>query len=181
MMKSIFIAATIAFLNCGYTLAEAPATNGTLIVTTNAPAKSDKPRQLYEDHAIRILAVDYGHHTAPQTPGFYVQGRKNHNWIRVEKVSLRDSVLGRSPTFEECRAAGTSPCSIGWDFSSLAKQDFVDFPLKSGGFLFFPDRIERDEEKGQLVLRFNSGWKIAGVETVLRVALNDLESVLQEK
>ncbi len=127
---------------------------------------------------MRIAVVDYGRHTSPQTPGFYVLGKSCQKWIRIEKVSLNHAILGRSPTLKECRAAGVHPPSIGWDFRSLAEHDYVELPLRSGGFLFFPDKIEKDQEDDRLVLRFNSAWRMAPVETVLVMALGDLRRLL---
>ena len=46
--------------------------------------------------------------------------------------------------------------------------------------LLSPDKIERSDENGRLILSFNSGWKIAGVETVLIVSLADLRKCLDE-
>ncbi|MCF7730656.1 MAG: hypothetical protein K9N23_03170 [Akkermansiaceae bacterium] len=154
----------------------------TVIATANAPAKTDEPRPIYEDNEFKIVAVSYGHagDNPPQTPGFYVQGKKDQKWIRVEKVSLTDSVLGRSPTLAECREVGKNLPSVAWNFKSLAGQEYVDFPLKTSGSLLFPDKIERNDEKGRLILSFNSGWKIAGVETVLIVSLADLRKCLDE-
>ena len=77
---------------------------------------------------------------------------------------------------QEVKDAGTNPPSIGWDFRSLAEEDYVDFPLTSAGFLFFPDNVEHDEKQKQYVLRFNSGWGIKGVETVLRFPTDELKT-----
>ena len=155
----------------------------TVIATANAPAKTDEQEPLYEDKEFKIVAIDYGHagDEPPQIPGFYVQGKKDQKWIRVEKVSLTDSVLGRSPTWAECREVDKNPPMVGWDFKSLACQDYVEFPLKASRCLFFPDKIERSDEKGRLILSFNSGWKIAGVETVLILSLADLRKCLESK
>ena len=177
-MKSILIVTTCACLaGCAASPARVEI-NSTVIARTDGPATTDKLRTLYEDDEMRIAAVDYGHHTSPQTPGFYVLGKSDHKWIRIEKVTLKDAILGRSPTFEECRAAGVNPPSIGWDFRSLAGHDYAELPLRSSGFLFFPDKIEKNGEEGRLVLRFNSGWRMARVETVLVMALDDLQRLL---
>ena len=154
----------------------------TVIASANLPAKTDVQRPLYEDLEFKIVAVDNGHagDDATQTPGVYVQSKKHQKWIRVEKVSLTDSVLGRSPTLEECREVGKNLPSVAWDFKSLADQDYVEFPLKTSGSLLYPDKIERSDENDRLILSFNSGWKIAGVETVLIVSLADLRKCLDE-
>lgn len=177
-MKTILIITTCACLaGCAASPAEVE-TNSTVIATINGPATTDRPRTLYEDDKMRIVAVDYGRHASPQTPGFYVLGKSSHKWIRIEKVTLKDAILGRSPTFEECHAAGVNPPSIGWDFRSLAGHDYAELPLRSSDFLFFPDKIEKNGDEGRLVLRFNSGWRMARAETVLVMALDDLQRLL---
>lgn len=150
----------------------------TVIATIVGPAAGDRLRTLYQDDEMRIVAVDYGPRGSPQTPGFYVFGKHAAKWIRIEKVALKNAVLGCSPTVEECRAAGKNPPSIGWDFRPLAGREYVDFPLTFGGFLFFPDKIEKDEASRRLILRFNSAWQMPLVETVLSVALDDLRPLL---
>ena len=142
----------------------------TVIATANLPAKTDEQRPLYEDQEFKIVVVGYGHagDDPPQTPGFYVQGKKDQKWIRVEKVSLTEAVLGRSPTLAECREVGKNLPSVAWNYKSLADQDYIEFPLKTSGSLLFPDKIERSDEKGRLILSFNSGWKIAGIFTLRR-------------
>ncbi len=177
-MKSILIMTVCACLaGCAASPARVEI-NSTVIARTDGPATTDKLRTLYEDDEVRIAAVDYGHHTSPQTPGFYVLGKSSQKWIRIEKVSLKHAILGRSPTFEECRAAGVQPPSVGWDFRSLAEHDYVELPLRSSGSLLFPDKIEKDEGDDRLVLRFNSAWQMAPVETVLVIALGDLRGLL---
>ena len=57
----------------------------------------------------------------------------------------------------------------------------MDFPLTSAGFLFFPDSVELDEKQKQYVLRFNSGWGIKGVETVLRCFADELRTMNVEQ
>lgn len=176
--ETILIAAACAWLaGCRATPTEI-ASDPTVIATVNAPAVGDKPRTLYEDDEMRIVAVDYGPRGSHQSPGFYVFGKPGQNWIRIEKVSLKDAVLGRSPTLEECRAAGKNPPSIEWDFRPLARHAYVGFPLTSSGVLFFPDKVEKDDEKGRMVLRFSSRWRMAHVETVLFMRLDDLRRLL---
>jgi hypothetical protein len=58
----------------------------------------------------------------------------------------------------------------------LAVKDYVDFPLTSAGFLFFPDKVEYEENLKQYVFRFNSGWGIKGVETVLRFPIDAVKT-----
>jgi hypothetical protein len=146
----------------------------TLAYTNMAPAEGDKQRPLYEDDIVKMVAVGYGDATHQSKPGFYVFRKKTTDWIKIDRVSTRGATFGRSPTVEEAKAAGKGPASIGWDFRSLAKQAKVDFPLESAGFLFFPDKVERDEKQKEYVLYFSSGWEIKGVETILRVRIDEL-------
>lgn len=146
-----------------------------LAYTNIAPAKSDKQWPIYEDDIVKMVAVAYGDATHQSKPGFYVFRKKTTDWIRIDKVLTRGATFGRSPTFEEVKAAGKGPASIGWDFRNLAQQAEVDFPLKSAGFLFFPDRVERDKKQKEYVLHFNSGWEIKGVETILRLRIDQLK------
>jgi len=162
----------------GDLLPEPEGAGRSLVATRHGPAQTDTPRELYQDQEFRIVAVSYGTHGL-QTPGFYVFGKESQRWVRIDKVSLHGSILGRSPALEESLAAGTGWPSIAWDFCSLAKQDYVDFPLKQSGVLFFPDRIERDEARGYLIFRFNSALKMASAETVLRVSLTDIRSAME--
>jgi hypothetical protein len=124
-----------------------------------------------------MVAVGYGDATKQSKPGFYVLRKATGEWIRIDKVSTRSAIFGRSPTFEEAKAVGQIIPSIGWDFRSLSKNTHVDFPLKSSGFLFFPDKVERDEERKEYVLRFYSGSKIKGVETVLKLSIHELTKI----
>ena len=48
----------------------------------------------------------------------------------------------------------------------------MEIPLKSGGILFFPDKVENKEL--DYVLHFNSSWEIKGVETTLKLRLDQL-------
>jgi len=140
-----------------------------------APAEGDKQWPIHEDDLVKMVAVGYGDATHQSKPGFYVFRKKTVDWIRIDKVPTRGATFGRSPTMAEVKAAGTTPASIGWDFRKLAQEDIVDFPLKSAGFLFFPDKVERDEKEKEYVLYFNSNWKIKGVETVVRFRIDELK------
>jgi hypothetical protein len=145
-----------------------------LIYTNVAPAKGDKQWPIYEDSAVKMIAVGYGDASKQSKPGFYVFRKVTADWIRIDKISTRGATFGRSPTFEEVKKAGTTIPSIGWNFQNLAKETYVDFPLQSAGFLFFPDKVEQDKKRKEYLLHFNSGWKIEGVETVLRLSIDEL-------
>jgi hypothetical protein len=180
-MKAILIVTTCACLAGCSTPPTKTEAGPTAIATFAGPATTDKPRMLYEDDEIRIVHVGFGSSASPETPGFYVFGKRNQKWIRVDKVSLKDAVLGRNPTFEECRVAGVNPPSVGWDFRRLRGHDYVELPLRTSGSLLSPDRIEKNEHEGSLILRFGSRWRIPHVETVLVIALGDLRRLLDDQ
>jgi len=145
-----------------------------LAYTNMPPAEGDKQWPLHEDEMVKMVAVGYGDATHQSNPGFYVFRKKTKDWIRIDKVPTRGATFGRSPTMAEVKAEGKTPASIGWDFRSLAEKPEVDFPLKAAGFLFFPDKMERNEKQKVYVLHFNSGWEIKGVETILRLRIDEL-------
>ena len=176
--ETMLIGAACAWLaGCRATPTEV-VSDPSVIATVNSPAAGDRARALYEDDEMRIVAVDYGPRGSHQSPGFYVFGKHSQKWIRIERVALVNAVLGRSPTLEECRAAGEQPPSIGWNFRSLEGQAYVEFPLTQNGVLFFPDKVEKDQEQGRMVLRFGSRWRMAHVETVLFIQLDELRRLL---
>jgi hypothetical protein len=151
-------------------------TTPSLIFTNVAPVKSDKQWPIYEDSILKMVAVGYGDASRKSKPGFFVFRKATADWIRIDRVSTRGGTFGRNPTFQEVKDAEKTPPSIGWDFRSLAVKDYVDFPLTSTGFLFFPDKVEYDEKQKQYVIRFNSGWGIKGVETVLRFPIDAVKT-----
>jgi hypothetical protein len=145
-----------------------------LAYTSKPPERGDKQRPIHEDDLVKMVAVDYGDAAHQSKPGFYVFRKKTADWIRIDSVPTRGATFGRSPTMAEVKAAGKSPPSIGWDFRSLAKQPGVDFPLNAAGFLFFPDKVERNDTQTEYVLHFNSDWEIEGVETILKLRIDEL-------
>jgi hypothetical protein len=145
-----------------------------VIYTPSRPKESDRQWPIYEDSLVIIVGVNYGTEDAKSDPGLFVFRKVNSDWVRIDRISTRNALLGRNPTFEEAKEAGKGPPSIGWDFRPLAHQLYVCLPLQFAGFLFFPDRVERDDEAGEYVLRFNSTWEIEGVETVLRFSVEEL-------
>jgi hypothetical protein len=143
-------------------------------VSNVAPAETDNQWPIHEDDTVKMVAVGYGDATEQSRPGFFVFRKATGDWIRLDKVSTLGATFGRSPTLQEVRDAGKAPPSIGWDFRSLSEKDHVDLPLTSAGFLFFPDEVELDTNEKAYVLRFSSGWEIKGVETVLRLPIDEL-------
>lgn len=145
-----------------------------LAFTNMPPALGDRQWPIYEDDLVKMVAVGYGDATRQSNPGFYVFRKKTADWIRIDKVSTQGATFGRSPTMAEVIAAGKTPASIGWDFRNLAEKPEVDFPLVAAGFLFFPDKVERNDKQKEYVLHFNSNWEIEGVETILKLRVDEL-------
>jgi len=161
---------SVCAISCG--ARDEAVSSPSLIYTNVAPDQSDEQWPIYEDNTVKMVAVGYGDATRQSDPGFFVFRKATADWIRIEKVSTRGATFGRSPTFQEVEDAATTPPSIGWDFRSLTEQVHADLPLTSAGFLFFPDKVELNEQKKEYVLRFNSAWEIKGVETVLRLPID---------
>jgi len=152
-----------------------------LAYTSMPPAQGDKQWPIYEDDAVKMVAVGYGDATHQSKPGFFVFRKKTADWIRIDRVSTRGATFGRSPTMAEVKAAGKTPASIGWDFRNLADKSAVDFPLSAAGFLFFPDNVECNTKENEYVLHFNSGWEIKEVETILRLQVDELTKTDHEQ
>jgi hypothetical protein len=163
-----FLAVLIAGWGMSCSASDEALTPPAVIHSEVAPDQRDTQLPVYEDNAVRMVAVGYGDATWQSDPGFFVFRKATAGWIRIEKISTRGAAFGRSPSFQEAKDAGTIPPSIGWDFRHLAEQAQVDVPLTSAGFLFFPDKVELDPNEMEYVLRFSSAWNIEGVETVLR-------------
>jgi hypothetical protein len=157
-----------------------PVKQATISTSARGPAPTDKPRTLFEDEEFRFVEVDYGHHEQPQTPGFYAFAKRNSAWVRIDKVSTKGGVFGRSPTDDELRRTGQRKPSVAWDFRRRKADDFVEIPLQGGSFIAFPDKIVFDAERKQYVLSFHSSWGIEAVATVLRFAQSDLRAAIEQ-
>ena len=145
-----------------------------LIYSCVAPAKGDKKWTVYEDSKVKMVSVSYGSATKHSNPGFFVYRKATENWIRIDKISTQGATFGRSPTLEEANKSGKGFPSINWNFQELENDAYIDFPLQSAGFLFFPDEVELDKMNKEYILRFNSDWEIEGVETVIRLPVDEL-------
>jgi hypothetical protein len=179
-MKRLTTCLTICLLIGSILLAAE--TNKTLSVITSqgGPDANDRQRLIHDDNEFRFVSVNYGNR-GNQVPGLYVFSKQHTAWLRVTKVTTKDAILGRSPTFEEARKAGASIASVDWNFRSLKDQDFVRMPIQGGSFLAFPDKITFDERKQIYVLSFHHGWKIDGVETIFRINRADLVAAFTER
>lgn len=151
-----------------------------ILTSPCGPAPGDKPRILFEEEDFKFAAVDFGRHEQPQVPGFYAFAKKSSAWIRIDKVSTKGGVFGRSPTDDELRGTGQRPLAVGWNFRRLKDDDHVALPLQGGSFIAFPDQIAFDAEGKQYVLSFHSQWGIEAVRTVLKFGRADLLAAFEK-
>ena len=148
-----------------------------VLSTMTAPAPNERPRLIFENEALKFVAVGYGDSSRggkQQTPGFYVFSKTHSSWVRIDEVSTRGAVLGRTPTFKESRVLP----GVGWDFRRYEAKDYIPLPLSTGGSICFPENIALDENSGEWVLTFHSSWKVDAALTVLRFRHSELEKKL---
>ena len=169
-MKNI----TVLLIFLAVTSVYASSTNIPVSVVTFplSPPEKIKTTLIHEDSDFKFVSIDYGS-KGKQIPGFYVFQKSTSNWLRIETISTKDAVWGRSPTAEESRTSGKGYCQVGWNFASQYKGKlYVEIPLKTSGSIVFPDKIQLDEQV--YLLYFSSGWSIHKVKTTLRVNKADL-------
>ena len=138
--------------------------------TLKAEFKSppEKPLQeIFRDANYRFAGHGYGANEF--TPSFYAYHQSTKQWIRISKVSTRNSIMGRSPDFQKV------PLSVGWDHSSLSSQAEVDFPLITGAVLL-PDKIEFDCEKQAYRLSIGSKYGEDSHPTSFVILKRDLDA-----
>ena len=110
---------------------------------------------------------DFGGNTEP---ALLVHSKAANCWMQITAVTTQGGKFGRSRSTE---------ISVSWDFTSLAKKQLAELPLRTSGSIDFPDRIDEDGTGKQYVLHFNSDLKIASAETVLLINKVDLEKAFQ--
>jgi hypothetical protein len=150
----------------------------TIITSPGHPDPTDRQWILFENDLYKFVQVGFGHH-GNQQPGFYVFAKTRSKWLKIDQVTTAGAILGRSPTFEECRGAGNAPPSVGWDFRPFQDQSLIPLPLRSDSFISFPDDIAYDKRTGYWILSFMSNWNIEGVKTILRFKQTDLDAALK--
>ncbi|MFC1683012.1 hypothetical protein ACFL0G_02225 [Candidatus Zixiibacteriota bacterium] len=162
-----------------FDLTEKMAVATTSVITSpDHPDSTDKQWIPFENDLYKFVQVSFGHQ-GDQQPGFYVFSKTRLQWLRIDQVTTADALLGRSPTFEECREANTAPPSVGWDFKSFKEERFIPLPLRHGSFIAFPDDIAYDKKTGFWILSFMSNWNIEGVKTVLKFKQADLDAAFK--
>jgi len=153
-------------------------TNASIITSVNHPDHTDRQWVLFENGLYKFVRVDFGHE-GKQSQGFYVFSKTQSKWLKIDRVTTLNAVLGRSPTFEECRKANKALPSVGWDFRSFRKEGFIPLPLRYGSFIAFPDSIAYDNKTGFWILSFMSSWNIKGAKTVLKFKHADLDAAFK--
>ena len=134
-------------------------------------------RVVYYDGEFLFMARNYGSSrdsAGPTEPGLFVHCKRHDAWFQLKRVSTAGAKFGRTRSDDPAERAVLERLSVGWDFSSLAQMPQVELPLKTGGSIALPDRIELDERHDAYVLRFNSQLKISVAETTLRVSRGEL-------
>jgi len=150
-------------------------TNASIITSVNHPDHTDKQWVLFENGLYKFVRVDFGH-DGKQSQGFYVFTTTQSKWLKIDRVTTLNAVLGRSPTFGECRKANKAPPSVGWDFRSFKEENSISLPLRYGSFIAFPDNIAYDNKTWFWILSFMSSWNIKGAKTVLKFKHADLDA-----
>ncbi|MCY2965404.1 MAG: hypothetical protein NT069_17520 [Planctomycetota bacterium] len=115
----------------------------------------------------------------PTEPGLFVHSKKHRRWIEISEVPTRGAKFGKSQSADPAEQERLSKLSVGWDFTSLAQRPTVSLPLRTGGSIVLPDRVDFDEKSNRYLLRFNSELKIESAETVLSLDRAELERAFE--
>jgi len=143
------------------------------VVLESAKEPPADRQEIFTDDTYRFYSLNFGS-KGGRVPGFLVQSKKSGEWRRIAKISTAGAQFGRSPSFEESRAAGIADLQVGWDFRYLKKQDYVELPLRSSGSIMFPERIAWDRERHEYVAYFNEQLKVPASVTKLVFRGDDL-------
>jgi hypothetical protein len=127
--------------------------------------------KVYEDVDYTFVYRHY--ERAEHLPGFFVQNKKLDRWVEIKKLSTENAKLGQSPSWEEVHI------SVGWDYSSLSKLDYVELPLKTSGSISFPDRILYDTRSQNYEFDFNSSLNREECLTRFWVSKQDIEEAFK--
>ena len=105
---------------------------------------------LYEDHAYKFAARNYGSGKEHAIPGLFAYSKQRDAWIQILILSTEHARLGRSPDITDIAL------SVGWDYRELINEAFASMPLRTTGSIAFPDRIGDFGPGGAYRLDFNS-------------------------
>ncbi len=115
----------------------------------------------------------------PTEPGLFVHSKKHRRWLEIREVSTRGAKFGKTQSTDPAEQERLSKLSVGWDFTSLASHPTVQLPLRTGGSISLPDRVDIDEKSNRYLLRFSSKLKIEPAETVLSLDRAELERAFE--
>ncbi len=126
---------------------------------------------IYEDDSYKFADRGFGSEEHPLIPGLFVLSKQTKKWSEITKISTRGAKFGRMPE------GGRS--SVGWNYTRLYSQDYVDLPLLTSGSVNPPKTIDFDAMRQVYALRHNAGWKLDYVETVLYIRKPDLDALFR--
>jgi hypothetical protein len=142
---------------------------------------SEPPRRnfsiVYYDEAYLFAGRDFGDSreaSGNTEPGLFVHSRRHGRWIQVLQISTAGGRFGRSWSDTPEEQKKLRMASVGWDFTRYATLDYIDQPLRTGGSIVFPERVEYRSESGQYELRYLASWGVPSAETVLYINRTDL-------
>jgi len=136
---------------------------------TNAPTAKSL-RTIYEDQHYQFAGHHFGTGGEDGEPSLYVCRNSTKQWARLDQVVTRDAVLGRSPDFDKVTMA------VGWDHAGLKNQTHAAIPLRTGGSIMLPDKIEFDAERKVYRLTHGSTYGEHSHPTILAIRRDDLDA-----
>ncbi|MEO7969916.1 MAG: hypothetical protein ABI698_01360 [bacterium] len=123
-----------------------------------------------------IFSDDYYQFTAPNypsdenEPAFFVHDKLKDRWLKITELSTENARLGKSLL---------SP--PGWDFTSLAGDDYAHLPIRTTGqvidSVIFPDRMRFDSNTGIYEMNFNSQRNMPINLSTFWVRKSDLDGI----
>lgn len=156
----------------------APVAKPQSIVTTyDGHPGSRNVRVIHYDDRFLFLSRDYGDHRDAHgntSPGFFIHSKVKGRWLQILQVSTKDGKFGKSYSNDRGKMKPLIMAPVMWDFTAYADKPWIDLPIKTSGFITFPDRIEFDEKSDRYKLSFHTDWKIESVATVLYINRKDL-------
>jgi hypothetical protein len=153
------------------------------VVTKFSGAPTRNTYVIYYDDSYLFLARHYGDHRdfgGNTEPGLFVHSKARNVWLEIVKVSTKDGVFGKGWSDDKEEQKKLLMISVGWDFTSLAKQEYADMPLRTSGSLCFPDKIELHEDGKKYRLGFMTGTGVKSAATYLYITRADLEKEFEK-
>ena len=126
--------------------------------------------KIFEDEKYVFVFRDYGN--AEYAPGIFVYHREDKKWLEIRKISTENAVLGHSPATKDISKC---PIPVTWDFAYLKDNEYAVWPLKTGGLLFIPDTIVKEEERNVYRIDTSAECGLAYTLTRFFIRFNDLD------